>query len=133
METRKLNVNEHRTKEESKVTGEACQCFHLEGVERFPGFISGAMTLPPKGIKDSEATGYCNQVFTVVDCQPGALEVAFGNEEDGNMDPEKAQRFLLSPRDMVRVPAGNCYRLENHSKKKEAYVTWVIMRPFQDD
>ena len=77
-------------------------------------------------------------VFSVVRGQPGTIEVAFGIDDDDDdnsseseaapLHPERAQRFLLSPKDQFRVPPGNVYRIHNHSKKHEAYVTWVIIR-----
>ena len=46
------------------------------------------MTLPPKGIKDPESTGEYAQVFTVVSGQSGAIEVAFGVEDNDDDDDE---------------------------------------------
>ena len=91
----------------------------------------GNLILPPRGIKDPESVGSCAQTFTVVKNQPGSLEVAYGDadETDGTLIPETAQRFLLSSGDMFRIPPGNCYRLENHSKSTECYLTWTIIRP----
>ena len=46
---------------------------------------------------------------------------------------ETAQRFLLSPGDMFCVPAGNMYRIENHSKTHECKLFWTIIRPAPGD
>jgi len=93
----------------------------------------GNLTLPPKGIKDSEGVGMCAQVFTVVSCQPLAMEVAYSDPEhdleENTFNPETAERFLLQKGDMFRIPPGNSYRLCNHSKSDEAFLTWTIVRP----
>lgn len=93
----------------------------------------GNLTLPPKGIKDAESVGACAQTFTVVGGQPGAIEVAYADpeeEENGVLKADTAIRFLLSPGDMFRIPPGNCYRLQNHSKTTECFMTWTIIRPY---
>jgi centromere protein C len=99
--------------------------------EKFVGYLSGSLTLPPIGVKDPESVGQCTQIFTVIRGQPGSLEVAYGDpgEEEGVLRPATAQRFLLSPEDSFRVPPGNCYRLENHSTTTESLLTWVIIKP----
>ena len=127
-----------RTEQEGEVVGRAAKTFHVSPNGDMPSYITGCLTLPPKGIKDPESSGECAQVFTVVSGQPGAVEVAFGMEEQETedersqapavLDPDQAQRFLLSPKDQFRVPPGNVYRIHNHSKTHEAYLTWVIVR-----
>ena len=93
----------------------------------------GNLVLPPTAIKDAESVGPCAQTFTVVRCQDQAMEVTYGYPDDdrdkGHVDPETASRVLLNTGDMFRIPPGNSYRLENHSKETEAYLTWVIIRP----
>lgn len=91
----------------------------------------GSLRLPPKAVKDPESVGSCAQTFTVVTGQPGALEIAYGDpdHDEGVLEPESAQRFLLNPGDMFRIPPGNCYRLQNHSKVAESLLTWTIIRP----
>ena len=92
--------------------------------------------LPPKGMKDSESVGGCAVIFTVVSGQPGALEVAYadpGEENSGTFMEETAIRFLLGPGDMFRVPPANNYRIENHSKTTDCFLTWTIIRPNIED
>jgi hypothetical protein len=50
----------------------------------------------------------------------------------GVFNPETAQRFLLGPGDVFHVTAGNCYRLENHSKEYDCLLTWTIIKPKHD-
>ena len=89
------------------------------------------MILPPRGIKDAECVGACAQTFTVVGNQDLSLEVAYGELDDdtGRLDPVTVQRFLVGWGDLFRIPPGNSYRLENHSKTTECYLTWTIIRP----
>ena len=121
-----------RRKGESKVTGAASQAFNMSNQDNqaYPGYIMGNMTLPPRGIKDAESVGTCAQTFTYVFGQKGALEVAYADPDtnEGSFDPDTAQRYLLSPGDVFRIPPGNTYRLENHSKEKDAFLTWTIIR-----
>jgi len=133
MEGSALPISKKRKKMEGKVTGKAAQAFNIPNDDNddYVGYIMGNLTLPPKGIKDSESVGPCSQTFTVVRCQPKAFEVAYGDPDqpDGELDTETAQRFLLSPGDMFRVPPGNSYRLENHSEFADCLLTWTIIRP----
>jgi centromere protein C len=134
MEARKLPLVKNRTKAEGKVVGKAAQAFNVPNgaKEGYAGYIMGNLTLPPKGIKDAESVGSCSQTFTVVTGQPGALEIAYADpdeDENGNLSPETALRYLLGPGDMFRVPPGNCYRLQNHSKTENCFLTWTIIRP----
>ena len=135
MESRKLPLSKSRSKSEGKVVGKAAQAFNVPNGPKatYVGYICGNLTLPPKGIKDAESVGACSQVFTVVRCQPGAMEVAYSDPEDDNDDdtfnPSTAQRFLLNPGDLFRVPPGNSYRLCNHSKTTDVFLTWIIVRP----
>ena len=135
MEARKLPLSKSRSKSEGKVVGKAAQAFNVPNGPKpvYVGYITGNLTLPPKGIKDAESVGSCSQVFTVVRCQPGAMEVAYSDPEDDNeeatFNPETAQRFLLKPGDLFRVPPGNSYRLCNHSKTVDCFLTWTIIRP----
>ena len=130
-----LPLTEKRTKSESKVVGKAGQAFNVPNDQdgNHTGFIMGNLILPPKGIKDAESVGQCSQAFTVCWCQPGALEIAFGHPDDsaGTFNTKMAHRFLVGPGDMFRIPPGNTYRLENHSKSKDCYLTWLIIRPHE--
>jgi centromere protein C len=105
----------------------------------YPGYLMGNLMLPPRAIKDPECVGACAQTFTVVSCQPNALEVAYGDpdEDEGVLNPDTAQRFMVGPGDMFRIPPKNCYRLENHSRKKQCILTWTIIRnielPYDDE
>lgn len=136
MEGSDLPISKKRKKAEGKVTGKAAQAFNIPSDDNglFVGYIMGNLVLPPKGIKDAESVGTCSQTFTVCSSQPKALEVAFGDPDqvdgvDGELDAETAQRFLLGPGDMFRVPPGNSYRLQNHSEETECLLTWTIIRP----
>jgi len=89
--------------------------------------------IPPTGIKDAEGVGLCAQVFNVHDCEPESLEVAIADPDTqkGKFLPENAQRFLLSKGDMFHIPAGNIYRIENHSKTIDSTLFWTIVRPMK--
>jgi centromere protein C len=122
-----------RKKSEGKVVGKASQAFNVPTDEDdlYVGYIMGSLQLPPTGIKDPESSGACSLSFTVCQAQPKSVEVAFGDpsEQDGELNPKTAQRFLLGPGDMFRVLPGNCYRLENHSKTTDCLLSWTIIRP----
>ena len=120
---------------QAREEGEQGRRPRLPGIGNFPGWISGQLDLPPTGIKDAESVGLCSQVFNVASCQPKALEFALADpdESDAQFLPETAQRFLLSPGDMFCVPAGNMYRIENHSKTHECKLFWTIIRPAPGD
>ena len=128
-----LPLTQRRKKSESKVVGKAAQAFNVPNDEHdnYVGYIMGVLELPPRGIKDAESVGPCAQTFTVCHCQPESLELTYADpdEPEGRLDPEKAQRFLLSPGDLFRVPPGNSYRLENHSDETECRLTWTIIKP----
>ena len=132
MEGSDLPISKKRKFSEGNITGKAAQAFNISSDhDDYVGYIMGNLLLPPKGIKDSESVGPCAQTFTVCNCQPKALEIAYGDPDqpDGELDAETAQRFLLGPGDMFRVPPGNTYRLENHSEATECLLTWTIIRP----
>lgn len=122
-----------RRKGESDVFGVAAQAFNVPSdyVTMMPGFISGNLVLPPKGIKDAEGVGVCAQVFNIIDCQPKSVEIAIADPEvnEGKFEPASAQRYLLSKGEMFHVPPGNVYRVENHSTSKECTLCWTIIRP----
>ena len=128
----KLPLSTTRGKRESKVVGFASQAFHVptDQDDLFPGYISGNVVLPPRGIKDAEGVGLCSQVFNVGDCQPNSVEFALADpaSQDGEFDPVTAQRFLLSKGDMFQIPPGNVYRIENHSRTDEANLFWTIIK-----
>lgn len=128
----KLPLSSARGKRESKVVGFASQSFHqpTDAEDMFPGYIAGNVVIPPRGIKDAEGVGLCSQVFTVGECQPNSLELAVADPtgQDGEFDPDTAQRYLLSKGDMFQIPPGNVYRIENHSKKTKAALFWVIIK-----
>lgn len=135
MDERNLPLSKNRSKSEGTIVGRAAQAFNISNDDNdiHVGYIMGNLTLPPKGIKDPESVGSCSQTFTVVSCQPGSVEVAFSrpDEEHGKLNPRTAQRFLLEPGDLFRIPPGNCYRLENHSRNVDCFMTWTIIRPIQ--
>lgn len=129
-----LPLKSKRGKRESKVVCKAVQTFNVPSSnESIPGWIAGKLIVPPKGIKDEEGVGLCSQVFNIGDCQPQSLEVAIADPEvnEGKFDSSTAQRFLLSKGDMFQVPAGNIYRIENHSDTYEVTMYWTIIRPVQ--
>jgi centromere protein C len=132
-EERTLPIANSRPRADGKVVGRAAQAFNVaNGASSvYAGYIAGSLTLPSKGIKDAESVGACAHIFTVVSCQPNSLEVALANpdEEEGVLDPTTAQRFLLGPGDMFRIPPGNCYRIQNHSCDADTFLTWTIIRP----
>ena len=104
MELVELPVPKKRSNDESNIAGKAVQAFNVsQAADNIPGWISGNMILPPRGIKDAENVGICSQVFFVGDCQPGAFEVSIANPEDDEFDPVTAQRFLTSKGDFFHV------------------------------
>ncbi|KAG9403658.1 hypothetical protein AC1031_006308 [Aphanomyces cochlioides] len=109
--------------------GYAGQTFNLPGGPALPTWISGRLVLPPQAVKQPESVGNCTQVFVVMSCQPGSLEVAYGHPSEGVYDEETAQRYLLSPGDEYFVPPENAYFLRNHSKTVEAEVRFMILKP----
>ena len=119
-----------RSKNESKVVGSAAQAFNVPGIgDNIPGWISGHLTLPPRGIKDAEGVGLCSQVFFVGECQPNSIEFSLADPEENKFDAATAQRFLLSKGDFFHVPPNNVYRTENHSRTTECKLYWTIIRP----
>lgn len=133
MEAAELPLIAKRTESEGNVVGKAAQAFNVPSDENdnYVGYIMGNLLLPPRGIKDAESVGPCSQTFTVVTGQKKALEVAFADPDgpEGLLEEDSAQRFLLSPGDLFRVPPGNTYRLQNHSRTKSCLLTWTIIRP----
>jgi hypothetical protein len=131
LQLRELPTRANRDPHEGDESGLAAQAFNVMH-ERpdYPSYLMGSLVLPPRGIKDPESVGRSAQTFTVVSCQPNALEIAFADpdEDEGSFDPATAARFFLCPDAMFRIPPGNCYRLENHSKKFDAKLTWTILR-----
>ena len=134
LERHDLPLPKARTRAEGKVVARAAQAFNIpqnEENENYVGYIMGHLAIPPKGIKDSESSVRCAHTFTVCHCQPNGLEVAYAdpNEEEGSFDPDTAQRMLLNPGDMFRIPPGNCYRIQNHSTTMDCLLTWTIIKP----
>ncbi len=133
MEAAELPLIAKRTDEEGNVVGKAAQAFNVPSDENdnYVGYIMGNLLLPPRGIKDAESVGPCSQTFTVVTGQKKAIEVAFADPDgpEGMLENDSAQRFLLGPGDLFRVPPGNTYRLQNHSRTKSCLLTWTIIRP----
>mmetsp|Transcript_10995 Transcript_10995/g.16624 ORF Transcript_10995/g.16624 Transcript_10995/m.16624 type:complete len:226 (+) Transcript_10995:4950-5627(+) len=124
-----------REKGESKVFGLAAQAFNVatDPSTCLPGYITGNLVLPPRGIKDAEGVGICAQAFTVGDCQPNSVEIAIADPEvnGGKFEPNSAQRRLLTKGEMFHVPPGNIYRIENHSRKVACTLYWTIIKPFK--
>ncbi|KAF0701110.1 Aste57867_8407 [Aphanomyces stellatus] len=94
--------------------GFAGQTFNEDGGgPALPTWISGRLLLPAQGIKQPESVGNCTQVFVVLSCQPGSLEVAYGLPSNGVYDDKTAQRYLLSPGDEYFVPPNNATALHD--------------------
>jgi centromere protein C len=135
MTANSLPVAKSRKKSQGKVVAKAAQAFQMSYEDNpvYPGYIVGHLVLPPRGIKDAESVGLCAQIFTVIKCQPGSLELAYGDpdrDEDTTENWVAAEdgHFLLSPGDAFLVPPGNTYRLQNHSKTTDCTASWVIIR-----
>mmetsp|Transcript_4494 Transcript_4494/g.8639 ORF Transcript_4494/g.8639 Transcript_4494/m.8639 type:complete len:723 (+) Transcript_4494:342-2510(+) len=127
-----LPLSKKRSKKDGKVVAKAAQAFNIEPQEdNMPGYICGCMDVPPLGIKDEEGVGPCSQVFNVGDCQPKSVELAIAHPDvnGGNFEADSAKRFLLSKGDMFHIPAGNVYRIQNHSKTTTCTLNWTIIRP----
>jgi len=127
-----LPLTDKRQKGDGKVVARAAQAFNIEPQnENMPGYICGCMEVPPLGIKEEEGVGPCSQVFNVGECQPKSVELAVADPEvnGGNFNPQNAVRFLLSKGDMFHIPAGNVYRVQNHSKTTDCILNWTIIRP----
>jgi centromere protein C len=133
MEAADLPLSETRTREEGNIVGKAAQAFNIpsDPNDNYVGYIMGNLFLPPRGIKDAESVGPCSQTFTVCTGQKKAIEVAFADPDgpEGILEDDSAQRFMLGPGDLFRVPPGNTYRLQNHSNTKPCLLTWTIIRP----
>lgn len=134
LERHELPLPATRKKSDGKVVGRAAQAFNVlneQVSENYVGYIMGHLTLPPKGVKDYEPVGLCAQTFTVCLGQPGSLEVSIADPDtlENKSYDEAAQRFLLSPGDMFRIPQNNVYQLQNHSKSNDCLLTWTIIRP----
>lgn len=127
-----LPLSKKRSKKDGKVVAKAAQAFNIEPQDdNMPGYICGCMDVPPLGIKDEEGVGPCSQVFNVGDCQPKSVELAIAHPDinGGNFEADSAKRFLLSKGDMFHIPAGNVYRIQNHSKTTTCTLNWTIIRP----
>lgn len=120
---------ENRPSSKKHLVGLAAQSFNVkENSDFMSSWISGYMELPPYCIKDPECVGDCAQVFFVSEGQDNALEFALADPKDEDWNDQLAQRVLLKPRDSFYVPAGNVYRLENHSSTKPCVVYWTIIK-----
>jgi hypothetical protein len=131
-----LPIRAPREPQGSDGSGVAAKAFNvMHDHSDYPSYLTGALVLPPGSIKDPESVGRSAQVFTVLSCQPDALEVAFSDpdEAEGSFNPVTATRFFLSPGRMFRIPPGNCYRLENRSTTIEAELTYTIIRMHAPD
>ena len=138
MKLKELPKIKSRESSEGQVYPKAAQAFSMEYDHNpiYPGYIMGKLVLPPKGIKLEENVGSCAQTFTIVAGQPNSIELALGdprNKKPEKMNPVTAQRFLLYPGDVFRVPPGNLYRLQNHSTRIDCEMTWTIIRPTHGD
>mmetsp|Transcript_48744 Transcript_48744/g.117940 ORF Transcript_48744/g.117940 Transcript_48744/m.117940 type:complete len:672 (+) Transcript_48744:332-2347(+) len=128
-----LSLPKNTKKSKGKTCGKVSQAFLAPPSDIYPGYLMGTLVLPPHAAKYPESVGGCAQTFTVVSCQPIALEVSFADpdELDGEFYEKTAQRFVLSSGDIFRVPPGNTYQIINHSKSVDAKLTWTIIRPME--
>lgn len=110
--------------------GVAAQSFNVpEQPGHMSGWISGFVELPAGAIKDAEGVGECSQVFFVANCQDGAVELGIAHPGEAEWDDSMAQRQLLKKGDSFFIPAGNIYRLENHSSTMPCTIYWTIIKP----
>jgi hypothetical protein len=132
LQMHELPTRANRDPREGGVSGRAARAFNVTHETRsdYPSCLAGMLVLPPHGIKDPESVGANPLICGVASCQPGALEIAYGDpdEPEGSFDPATATRFFLRPHALYRIPPGNCYRLENHSETDDAMVIWTILR-----
>ena len=114
-------------------TGSASHTFVVSEIEReMSGWIAGYLDLPPQAIKDAEYVGKYAQVFYIAKGQDKALEFALADPSDEDWSDKKAQRVVLSPGDSFYVPAGNTYRLENHSASVTCEMFFVVVQPISE-
>jgi len=126
-----LPITAQRPKGKNGV-GFAAQSFNIPEIAGImSGWITGFVELPAGAIKDAEGVGECTQVFTVADCQDGAIELGIADPNIPQWDDATAQRQLLKKGDTFYVPAGNIYRLENHAKSKSCMIYWTIIKPLE--
>jgi hypothetical protein len=85
-------------------------------------FLSGLVVLPPFCAKPMENVDNFLQVFSVVDAQPKSLAVMVGGKN-----------FLLSKDDQFWVPPFADYSLRNYSSVKEGRLTFVLIKPPQEE
>ncbi len=85
-------------------------------------FLSGLVVLPPFCAKPMENVENFLQVFSVVDAQPKSLAVMVGGKN-----------FLLSKDDQFWVPPFADYSLRNFSSVKEGRLTFVLIKPPQEE
>ena len=124
-----LPITEERPTNKLRV-GYAAQSFNVaENPGVMSGWISGFVELPPGSIKDAEGVGECTQVFFISDCQDESIEIGVASPDALEWDDKTAQRQLLKKGDSFYVPAGNIYRLENHSQSKSCFIYWTIIKP----
>ncbi len=126
-----LPITAQRPKGKNGV-GFAAQSFNIPEIAGvMSGWITGFVELPGGAIKDAEGVGECTQVFTVAECQDGAVELGIADPNVPQWDDATAQRQLLNKGDTFYVPAGNIYRLENHAKSKSCMIYWTIIKPLE--
>lgn len=126
-----LPVTAQRPKGKNGV-GFAAQSFNIPEIAGvMSGWITGFVELPGGAIKDAEGVGECTQVFTVAECQDGAVELGIADPNIPQWDDATAQRQLLKKGDTFYVPAGNIYRLENHANSKSCMIYWTIIKPLE--
>ena len=69
-------------------------------------------------------------LFTVVDAQRNSIDLAIGVPGTTStclLSPKSNKCFRLNKGDTFRVPPGNCYRIENHVKKAQCELSWVLI------
>jgi hypothetical protein len=132
LQLRNIPTRASRDPSEGDKYGSVAHAFNvmLEDPEYAP-YKTGRLELPPRGIMDPKSVGRSALIFTVLSCQPNALELAISDpgEGKGSFNPETATRFFLSPGTWFRIPPGNGFRLENHSKTYDATLAWTMIKP----
>ncbi|KAG5178558.1 hypothetical protein JKP88DRAFT_215714 [Tribonema minus] len=122
---------------ENSAPCQAARAFSVRGAAAcgLSSWSSGALTLPPRGLKAAERVDDHTQLYWVTSCRPYSLELAIAKIPEGSdrpadaFDDATAQRYLLSPGDHFYVPPRNVYRLENHAPDADAQICWAILNP----
>lgn len=127
-----------RKRSEGLIVGKVWDCFDNYDIgfhPLIPDFAAGGLLLPPKGIKDAEIVAGTAQVYIVLNGQPKAIDLTFGDPKDpkSGLDVADAEHFLLSPFDVCIVPPSNGIRIENHSSTIDTVLAWFFVKIMSKD